>query len=543
MGDSKLTRLRAKLLRRSSTSSAKAESSPYNDSAGIDPKRSASNFSVSPTQTNTEERQRKGSDASKKQMSKQSIPPPKTKRPPSSIKIPVNNPEAINTAPSPPDQSPTSLPSSPPGQPGCPKVTLEGPTPELLSREATSYDIKEALGDTTDAPPEKDAKLESPTNPTSQSQRPPIAQRRQSLLPYSQTRLIKTLLESERPQHTSRSGHTDYFSGALPSIQADMLHRKIWVKRPGASPTLVSIHEDDVVDDVRDAILKKYANSLGRSFDAPDLTLRIVTRDHSGRSGPAERVLGPEEPIGRTLDAYFPGGQMLEDALIIDVPHKRTPKASPRPGHHMPYYFAENIAPGEGGEYFPPMPAVPSPHFPGGHASSSSGQPSHHPSIHSMSVLTTGQLPPLPSPGQRGGNRHQRRPNNPRQHTSSPTILTTSSPSATSAGKYHSNICPLVELMSVLQTASSQPLTASRRFPLHRPYRPHQHHTSTLRILIKLPPLLLVALPLGPHRLSQREPKRLDLLMNSHMQVFHPVSSIAPFPLLMSSSSKTTSST
>ncbi|CRK39914.1 hypothetical protein BN1723_018743, partial [Verticillium longisporum] len=51
-------------------------------------------------------------------------------------------------------------------------------------------------------------------------------------------------------------------------------------------------------------ILKKYTNSLGRHFDAPDLTLRIFPREER-----QERLLGPEEPMGRTIDAYFPGGQ------------------------------------------------------------------------------------------------------------------------------------------------------------------------------------------------------------------------------------------
>lgn len=57
-----------------------------------------------------------------------------------------------------------------------------------------------------------------------------------------------------------------------------MLHRKIWIKRPNASATLVQICEDDLVDDVHEMILKKYANSLGRSFDSPNVTLRIVPR-------------------------------------------------------------------------------------------------------------------------------------------------------------------------------------------------------------------------------------------------------------------------
>jgi osomolarity two-component system response regulator SSK1 len=121
----------------------------------------------------------------------------------------------------------------------------------------------------------------------------------------------KLLLQPDKPP--SRSGNIDYFTDP-PTIDigSNMIHRKIWVKRPGASATLVLINEDDLVDDVRDMILKKYANSLGRNFDSPDITLRITARDHSRRQSNGERTLGPEEPITRTLDAYFPGGQTVE---------------------------------------------------------------------------------------------------------------------------------------------------------------------------------------------------------------------------------------
>ena len=53
--------------------------------------------------------------------------------------------------------------------------------------------------------------------------------------------------------------------------------------------------------------------------------------------------------------------------------------------------------------------------------------PPPHAVQHSMSVLTTGQLPPLPSPGSHGQRRHAR-PKYGRQHTSSPTILHTVQP-------------------------------------------------------------------------------------------------------------------
>ncbi|EPE35806.1 CheY-like protein [Glarea lozoyensis ATCC 20868] len=253
--------------------------------------------------------------------------------------------------------------------------------------------------------------------------RPGELQRRQSLLPQGQTRLIKTLLETELPNRTG-AANLDYFTTNGPStISGNMVSRKIWVKRPGASATLVTINEDDLVDDVRDMILKKYANSLGRSFDSPDVTLRIVPREQR-----QERTLGPEEPMGRTLDAYFPGGQTVDEALVIDVPLRRTPKPSP---HTSRGYYEDGLRPSEAAsEYFPPMPvtvaAPPSPHL---QNTLPVNLPNHsHASLqHSMSVLTTGHVPALPSPGA-GARRphHNHGPNRPRigrQHTSSPTII------------------------------------------------------------------------------------------------------------------------
>jgi osomolarity two-component system response regulator SSK1 len=199
-----------------------------------------------------------------------------------------------------------------------------------------------------------------------------------------------------------------------------MAKRKVWVKRPGSSPTQVSFGTDDLVDDVRDMILRKYANSLGRSFDSPDVTLKIITRDSGNNNASNERTLGPEEHMGNTLDAAYPSGQTIEDALIIDVPKRRTPRPSPMVGHHMPYYITEELRPEEGaGEYFPPMPAVQSPRL--NHITHTSNP--HHPP-HAMAILTTGQLPPVPSPGSRT-HRHHGRPKYGRQHTSSPTILHT----------------------------------------------------------------------------------------------------------------------
>ncbi|OJD20928.1 hypothetical protein ACJ73_07734 [Blastomyces percursus] len=251
--------------------------------------------------------------------------------------------------------------------------------------------------------------------------RPSIAVRRQSLVPSSQQRLINTLLEP------SPSAGGDYFSSGLPSIHRDMINRKIWVKRPNSSPTLVAVTEEDLVDDLRDVILKKYSNSLGRTFDSPDIIIKLLPREPSSRQSSHERVLGPEEPVGRTLDTFYPGGQTVDEALIIEIPQRRTPKPSPRQ-HNLSYCHSDDLHPGETGEYFPPMAMIP-PSNVSGSASNASAASSHHAPVHSMSVITTGQLPPVPSPGSRGSwHQHQlqSRPKYGRQHTASPTVVSTS---------------------------------------------------------------------------------------------------------------------
>lgn len=205
-----------------------------------------------------------------------------------------------------------------------------------------------------------------------------------------------------------------------------VMQRRIWVKRPGASATRVAVDEDDLVDNVRDVILHKYANSLGRSIDSPDINLKIVSREPANNAVKLERVLGPEEPIGQTLDTYYPGGQDIEEALIIEIPQRRTPRPSPRIDN-VPYYISE-VRPGEGArEYFPPMAAMPSPHL-----ATHVPHPADPrlPSVHSIAVLNSGQLPPLPSPGAHPS-RRSTRPRMGRQHTSSPTILHTVQPNGT----------------------------------------------------------------------------------------------------------------
>ena len=240
---------------------------------------------------------------------------------------------------------------------------------------------------------------------------------------------IDTSSNTTTPAHTPKEPSTPVPPvPPIPSISIrhapePAMLRKIWVKRAGASATRVEVQDDDLVDNVRDAILRKYANSLGRTIDSPDVVLKILSRDPSTTQLGNERILGPEEEIGKTLDEHFPGGQTIEEALIIDIPKARTPKPSPRSGNHqIQYYVPEQYRPDDAArEYFPPMP-LQSPHV--AHIQGQHG--------HSMAVLTTGQLPPLPSPG--GHSRRQHRPKYGRQHTSSPTILHSSQPNGAALG-------------------------------------------------------------------------------------------------------------
>ncbi|MBE7182560.1 MAG: response regulator, partial [Terriglobus roseus] len=257
--------------------------------------------------------------------------------------------------------------------------------------------------------------------------------RKQSLFDEANAHAVQALLQGDTSA-AARITQPHELASVAPAAkpQPGMLHRKVWVRRPGASATLVQVREDDLVDDVRDHILRKYGNSLGRSFDAPDLTIKIVSRAENGQKH-HERTLGPEEEMWRAIELAFPGGQTVDEALLIDIPHKRTPKPSPRA--HYSHYHEETARPLEnGGDYFPPMPpaGAVSPgnmtnasHHSSSHNNSSHNSHGNHEHARAMSVLNTGQVPPLPSPG--GSRRlHHRsnRPNYVRQHTSSPTTLT-----------------------------------------------------------------------------------------------------------------------
>ncbi|KAK5156923.1 Two-component response regulator SSK1p [Recurvomyces mirabilis] len=335
-----------------------------------------------------------------------------------------------------------------------PVVQIQAPTPDVEAKELLGRHWLERNDTAVDTPlpapsyqPRLDdevSSLRSVSPNTVPADGPQRHQLSISTAHPADEKVVETVIDapaSPHPNNISSALNTStlaaYFTPALPDM-SQLLHRKIWVRRPGASATMVQLKADDLVDDVRDMILKKYANSLGRTFDAPDMTLRILLRAEAGQPR-VERVLGPEEEMCRTIDEEFTGGQKVEDALIIDVPvqERRTPRPSPRAYHHPSYHMLEDYRPVESGtDYFPPMPAVIPPSMPqttSSHDGSMNSSRGHHPSIaglhpgqepRSIAVLSTGQIPPLPSPGSVMRNRgHPHRPKVIRQHTASPTIL------------------------------------------------------------------------------------------------------------------------
>ncbi|KAK9452950.1 hypothetical protein V1511DRAFT_506072 [Dipodascopsis uninucleata] len=115
-----------------------------------------------------------------------------------------------------------------------------------------------------------------------------------------------------------------------------MDRRRVWVRRPHGSATTVLISPADIVDDLKTALILKYAVSLGRSFDSPDLVIKLPIQSmHSPHSRSRRRgrlksaltpmeddetVLLPDLPVLETLDKHYPAGTSIVDALLVLVP-------------------------------------------------------------------------------------------------------------------------------------------------------------------------------------------------------------------------------
>ncbi|KAK9847208.1 hypothetical protein MYU51_020333 [Penicillium brevicompactum] len=120
----------------------------------------------------------------------------------------------------------------------------------------------------------------------------------------------------------------------------------------------------------------------------------ITPRQDLNRQAQQERLLNPDEMLSSVLDTYYPGGQTIEEALVIDVPTRYDPRLSPR----YTFHSHDNSESGKHGDSFPlelgsKNATVPPPR------PSSSLAGAEPPS---RSVSTTDVVPSLPSPGSLG---------------------------------------------------------------------------------------------------------------------------------------------
>ncbi|KAK9464194.1 uncharacterized protein V1516DRAFT_669828 [Lipomyces oligophaga] len=137
-----------------------------------------------------------------------------------------------------------------------------------------------------------------------------------------------------------------------------MESRRVWVRRPHGIPTTIMVAPNDLVDDLKTALIHKYAIGLGRIYDAPELIIRLPHRPSTHHNSPHgrrrrrgdvvrrelaniesssaahtsrrfhrsgspseddDRILEPDEIVYSILELYFPSGMEMKDAFIIEV--------------------------------------------------------------------------------------------------------------------------------------------------------------------------------------------------------------------------------
>lgn len=134
--------------------------------------------------------------------------------------------------------------------------------------------------------------------------------------------------------------------------------RRVWVKTatgPGA-PTTIIVHDFDIVDDLKLAVINKFPNTLGRYFDPADITIKLdfTSRQHKredtpslvlpdGKTPQSPQVgkppaqlyryvnLEPDQNVFLILDSYYPNGMSMPDAFLIEVSLVAPPPPPPQP--------------------------------------------------------------------------------------------------------------------------------------------------------------------------------------------------------------------
>lgn len=128
-----------------------------------------------------------------------------------------------------------------------------------------------------------------------------------------------------------------------------MSTHRVWVRRPGLTPTCIVVPGTALVDDLKLAVLAKYPTLLAQHTDPADLTLtaRLVTPRRSGKlfrfpdkREPTPTVLAADTAIGALMELHYPHGMEMADAWELggnttdaaaEQPLPRTTVTTPSP--------------------------------------------------------------------------------------------------------------------------------------------------------------------------------------------------------------------
>lgn len=166
----------------------------------------------------------------------------------------------------------------------------------------------------------------------------------------------------------------------------DTLTRRVWIRRPDGNPTSLYVKETDLIDDLKSMIMQKFPLTLSKACDPADLIIRLesslanspsyflsptnqkffpptsagANSNSSGHSSSFNSPISPipvsvskhsslipqkpslndfsnlsvkssspiniafeaDRSIWNILDQYYPNGMSMDNAFIIDIPHR-----------------------------------------------------------------------------------------------------------------------------------------------------------------------------------------------------------------------------
>lgn len=138
--------------------------------------------------------------------------------------------------------------------------------------------------------------------------------------------------------------------------------RRVWVKKTQGTPTTIIVHQNDIIDDLKQAVVNKFPNSLAREIDPADLIIKMdllarqainvapntqnlstnkkttspdnfknikspIASISSGtqtqlQTNPYSYInLEPDQNVWNILETYYPQGMGMQEAFIAEAPY------------------------------------------------------------------------------------------------------------------------------------------------------------------------------------------------------------------------------